>query len=81
MMMDFVLKTMNFQDRAGSVVLVGVQYGAVVARQFALLHPHEVSGLLLLEANGAAALGDDSAEATGWGAMVERGGIGYPFFH
>jgi pimeloyl-ACP methyl ester carboxylesterase len=71
------------------LVLVGVQYGAVIARQFALLHPHLSAGLLLLETSGVTALAGDptrqqqqqqgaeaEGEGVGWEALVQRGGVG-----
>ena len=65
-------------DTAASLVLVGVQYGAVIARQFAVLHPHLVAGLMLLESNTVAALAGDTTNdpnstGVGWQALVQRG--------
>lgn len=65
-------------DAAPSLVLVGVQYGAVIARQFAVLHPHLVAGLMLLESNTVAALAGDTTDdghstGVGWQALVQRG--------
>ena len=68
-------------DAPPSLVLVGVQYGAVIARQFAVLHPHLVAGVMLLESNDVAVLAGDATDGdspgVGWQALVQRGGVGH----
>ena len=61
-------------DAPPSLVLVGVQYGAVIARQFAAINPHLVAGVMLLESNGAARLADDATkDGMGWHSLVKNG--------
>lgn len=61
-------------DAPPSLVLVGVQYGAVIARQFAAINPHLVAGVMLLESTGAARLADDATkDGMGWHSLVKNG--------
>jgi len=55
------------------LVLIGVQSGSVVARQFAALHPHLTLGVVALEAEGLGELGDE----LGWEKMLAQGGAAH----